>query len=350
MSAAAASPARSSPVRSRRSRRAPFRSSSSTLRWSRSIPPRISRSDRGPSPPTQPATRRSCWPHAAPGAASSSWRGCHTSGARPSRHCTRCQGKCRRRHGPRRFCRDGHARAENAAFNDSGSWRDAGARTHQDRTRSEPVRAPARARGAPSDTAGEQPARLFARDRRDRGLFVRIPRAGSAHFRGHAGIPPAAGRQRHSPRDRRDTGRSSGPRGSDGDHSRARQPDRQRDSLFQRGEDRFDPGLWRATPRTLRRIDQGVGIPADDLPASHAAIRPGRTARGPGNGLGLAIVNRIASDHEGALEITSMVGVGTTATLLIPRATTSMRPEDSDRRRRLVARADSARQPARGRV
>ena len=44
------------------------------------------------------------------------------------------------------------------------------------------------------------------------------------------------------------------------------------------------------------------------------------TARGPGNGLGLAIVNRIATDHGGSLEMTSELGHGTTATLIIPKA------------------------------
>ena len=67
-------------------------------------------------------------------------------------------------------------------------------------------------------------------------------------------------------------------------------------------------------------IDQGVGIPADDLPQVRRRFVRGRTARGPGNGLGLAIVSRIASDHHGALDITSEVGVGTTATLSIPQA------------------------------
>ena len=69
-------------------------------------------------------------------------------------------------------------------------------------------------------------------------------------------------------------------------------------------------------------IDHGVGIPADDLPQVKRRFVRGRTARGPGNGLGLAIVNRIAADHEGALEITSEVGRGTTATLIIPKAAT----------------------------
>jgi two-component system, OmpR family, phosphate regulon sensor histidine kinase PhoR len=67
-------------------------------------------------------------------------------------------------------------------------------------------------------------------------------------------------------------------------------------------------------------IDHGVGIPADDLPQVRRRFVRGRTARGEGNGLGLAIVNRIAADHGGVLEITSEVDRGTTATLLIPKA------------------------------
>jgi two-component system phosphate regulon sensor histidine kinase PhoR len=67
-------------------------------------------------------------------------------------------------------------------------------------------------------------------------------------------------------------------------------------------------------------IDQGVGIPADDLPQVRRRFVRGRTARGAGNGLGLAIVNRIAADHDGALEISSEVGHGTTASLIIPKA------------------------------
>ncbi len=67
-------------------------------------------------------------------------------------------------------------------------------------------------------------------------------------------------------------------------------------------------------------IDHGVGIPADDLPQVKRRFVRGKTTRGPGNGLGLAIVNRIAADHDGALEITSEVGRGTTATLILPKA------------------------------
>lgn len=67
-------------------------------------------------------------------------------------------------------------------------------------------------------------------------------------------------------------------------------------------------------------VDRGVGIPADDLPQIRRRFVRGSTARGAGNGLGLAIVSRIAADHGGALEITSEVGRGTTARLIIPRA------------------------------
>jgi two-component system, OmpR family, phosphate regulon sensor histidine kinase PhoR len=69
-------------------------------------------------------------------------------------------------------------------------------------------------------------------------------------------------------------------------------------------------------------VDHGVGIPADDLPQVKRRFVRGKTTRGPGNGLGLAIVNRIAADHNGALEITSEVGRGTTATLILPKAAT----------------------------
>ena len=70
-------------------------------------------------------------------------------------------------------------------------------------------------------------------------------------------------------------------------------------------------------------IDRGAGIPPGDLPQVRRRFVRGSTARGPGNGLGLAIVNRIAADHGGALEIASEVGRGTTATLIIPKAATA---------------------------
>jgi signal transduction histidine kinase len=67
-------------------------------------------------------------------------------------------------------------------------------------------------------------------------------------------------------------------------------------------------------------IDRGVGIADDELPAVRRRFVRGRTAPGDGNGLGLAIVGRIAEDHQGALHISSEVGSGTTVTLCIPAA------------------------------
>jgi two-component system phosphate regulon sensor histidine kinase PhoR len=67
-------------------------------------------------------------------------------------------------------------------------------------------------------------------------------------------------------------------------------------------------------------IDRGVGIPEDELPAVRRRFVRGRTAPGDGNGLGLAIVSRIAEDHNGALHIRSQVGSGTTVSLCIPSA------------------------------
>ncbi len=67
-------------------------------------------------------------------------------------------------------------------------------------------------------------------------------------------------------------------------------------------------------------IDRGVGIADDELPAVRRRFVRGRTAPGDGNGLGLAIVSRIAEDHQGALHISSQIGSGTTVTLCIPAA------------------------------
>jgi signal transduction histidine kinase len=46
----------------------------------------------------------------------------------------------------------------------------------------------------------------------------------------------------------------------------------------------------------------------------------GRHAASGGNGLGLAIANRIAGDHGGSLTIESEIDVGTTVTLALPQA------------------------------
>ena len=65
--------------------------------------------------------------------------------------------------------------------------------------------------------------------------------------------------------------------------------------------------------------DNGPGIPAENLAR---IFEPFFTTRAEGTGLGLAMVNSIVAQHEGAIEATSDVGHGTTFTLYFPRAQT----------------------------
>jgi signal transduction histidine kinase len=63
--------------------------------------------------------------------------------------------------------------------------------------------------------------------------------------------------------------------------------------------------------------DCGVGIPADLLPR---VTEPFFTTKeeGKGTGLGLAICRRIVHQHQGSLEIESIVGDGTTVRVTLP--------------------------------
>ena len=64
--------------------------------------------------------------------------------------------------------------------------------------------------------------------------------------------------------------------------------------------------------------DHGVGIPADDVPRVFDKFYRGRAVRTGGSGLGLAIVKRVMQEHHGCIEITSVVGEGTTLSLVLP--------------------------------
>ena len=61
--------------------------------------------------------------------------------------------------------------------------------------------------------------------------------------------------------------------------------------------------------------DNGSGISADDLP--HLGT-PFFTTRKEGTGLGLMIVQRIAREHGGSVQITTREGKGSTVRILIP--------------------------------
>ena len=69
--------------------------------------------------------------------------------------------------------------------------------------------------------------------------------------------------------------------------------------------------------------DHGIGIPAQELGAVFGQFFRASTAREsgrPGTGLGLPIVRSILEQHAGSVRVTSEVGVGTVARLVLPAA------------------------------
>ena len=64
--------------------------------------------------------------------------------------------------------------------------------------------------------------------------------------------------------------------------------------------------------------DRGRGIPADEIDHVTRKFFRGRHLVPHGGGLGLAIVQRIVTDHGGRLSIRSVVNVGTTVSVIIP--------------------------------
>ncbi|WP_076071178.1 ATP-binding protein [Sphingomonas montana] len=78
------------------------------------------------------------------------------------------------------------------------------------------------------------------------------------------------------------------------------------------------PGMIRLTV-----ADRGDGIPPEHLPRiteRFYRVDPGRSRALGGTGLGLAIVKHIVERHRGRLSIDSVVGTGTTVTMLLPVA------------------------------
>ncbi len=67
--------------------------------------------------------------------------------------------------------------------------------------------------------------------------------------------------------------------------------------------------------------DQGEGIPPEHVPRlteRFYRVDPGRSRAMGGTGLGLAIVKHIVERHRGRLDIQSVVGTGTTVTVILP--------------------------------
>ena len=72
--------------------------------------------------------------------------------------------------------------------------------------------------------------------------------------------------------------------------------------------------------------DEGVGIPAADLPRIFEPYYRASNVAGsiPGNGIGLAGVRSVVQSHGGTVTLSSTEGLGTTVTLRLP-----LQPEDS---------------------
>lgn len=71
---------------------------------------------------------------------------------------------------------------------------------------------------------------------------------------------------------------------------------------------------------TLTVQDQGMGIPAADLPSIFEPFKRGSNIANyiPGTGLGLASVRQIIEQHDGTITVTSTEGKGTTFTVALP--------------------------------
>jgi two-component system phosphate regulon sensor histidine kinase PhoR len=81
--------------------------------------------------------------------------------------------------------------------------------------------------------------------------------------------------------------------------------------------------LWTDTGNMVRLsvADRGDGIAAEHIPRlteRFYRVDPGRSRAGGGTGLGLAIVKHIVERHRGRLDISSVVGTGTTVSIVLP--------------------------------
>ena len=77
----------------------------------------------------------------------------------------------------------------------------------------------------------------------------------------------------------------------------------------------------RAYDRTVEVVDQGIGIPAEELPRviePFYMVDKSRSRKLGGSGLGLALANRIAKAHGARMVIESTPGSGTAIKVIFP--------------------------------
>ncbi len=87
--------------------------------------------------------------------------------------------------------------------------------------------------------------------------------------------------------------------------------------------DRAVPGSGHGGVVAISVVDQGIGIPADDLDRIFERfyrVDPARHRSTGGTGLGLSIVKHVAATHGGDIRVWSVEGQGSTFTLTLPRA------------------------------
>ena len=82
---------------------------------------------------------------------------------------------------------------------------------------------------------------------------------------------------------------------------------------------------------SIKVIDNGLGIPEEDLPRIFERfyrVEKARTTDTGGTGLGLAIAKELIEAHGGSIEISSKMGVGTMVEIILPVHTKLKNEED----------------------
>ena len=90
-----------------------------------------------------------------------------------------------------------------------------------------------------------------------------------------------------------------------------------------------EPSAGGGAPVRLRVVDNGIGIPARDLPHvfdKFFRVRNASTSGVAGTGLGLAITRRIVEAHRGRIGVESVEGAGSTFWVELPGAPVAAEP------------------------